>query len=152
MERVLNAKRKQEEMANEVAILKQRVIYNHPPDSFKCLEISLPSSFHTINDEHVRSRLSERHRRTIQQSKANMLALLVAIAEVQMHQAQKEFDRQMNELWHQYRSTESDQHKAETLVNLIDQRLSNIMKKMQCIYNYQVTFFVQAPTAVNTRM
>ena len=123
-----------------MAILKQRVVYNYPPESFKCLEISLPSSFHTINDEHVRSRLCERYRRTIQQSKANMLALLVTIAEVQMHQAQKEFDQQM------------DQHKSEAMIKLIDQRLSNIMKRMQCIYNYQVHFFVQAPTAVNTSM
>lgn len=125
VERVLCAKRKQEEMANEVAILKQRVTYNRPPDYFSCFEISLPSSFHTINDAHVRSRLNERYRRMIQQSKANMLALLITIAEIQMHQAQKEFDRQMNELWHEYRSTEIDQHKSEVLITLIDQRLSN---------------------------
>ena len=135
-----------------MAILKQRVVYNYPPESFKSLEISLASSFHTITDEHVRSRLCERHRRTIQQSKANMLALLVTIAEVQMHQAQKEFDQRMDELWHQYRSTQMDQHKSEAMIKLIDQRLSNIMKKMQCIYNYQVNFFVHAPTAVNTSM
>ena len=81
-----------------------------------------------------------------------MLALLVSIAEVQMHQAQKEFDQQMDELWHQYRSTQMDQHKSEAMIKLIDQRLSNIMKKMQCIYNYKVNFFVHAPTAVNTSM
>ena len=149
VERLLNAKRKQEETTNEVALLKQRVANNRPPASFNGLEIALPLSFHSIRDETVRSRLGERYRKTIQQSKANLIAVFVEIAEAQMHQSQKEFDHQMNQLWHQYRSTEMDQPNSEAVINLIDQRLVNIIKRMQCTYQYQVNFFVSAPTTTN---
>jgi hypothetical protein len=133
-----------------VKLLKERIAMNNPPHLFKCLQLPLPSFTDMITDENLRCRIRERHKRLIQQSKSNMMSLYIAVAEAQMRQTKIKFDRHMDKIWQNKKNTSEDNRLlSNVLINLIDRRLTNLTKRMDCVTNFKVNFFVQAPTVIN---
>ena len=111
------------------------------------MDFDLPSSFHTINDPVMRQRLFDRQEKTMQQTKTEMIAILIQGAEANMRECQKKFDSEMVQLWKNYRTTTNDQRLTKSMIDLLDERSLNITERFQLIYNYKIKyFFFQAPT------
>jgi hypothetical protein len=140
-----------EKAKHQVSLLKQRVSYNTPPNSLYSMDLNLPSSFHTINDQTIRQHLFDRQQKIIQQTKTDMMAVLIQGAETKMRECQKKFDFEMTQLWQNYRSKSNDQHYlTKSMIDLIDERLLNVTERFQVIYNYKMKyFFFKAPTVNN---
>jgi hypothetical protein len=131
-----------------VALLKQRIVHNSPPKSFDSIDhLSSLASIDRIHDPTVRQRLSNRQEKILQQTKMEMIAILITTAETTMRQCQKEFDVAMTKLWHDYRHSSSDQRLTKSMIDLIDEHFTNITERFQAIYNFKLKyFFFQAPT------
>jgi hypothetical protein len=55
-----------------VAVLKQRLFYNHLPSSFESLHIPESITLQTIQDDAIRQHLSERYHKVLQRTKSDM--------------------------------------------------------------------------------
>ncbi len=136
-----------EKAKQQVTLLKQRISYNKPPNSFHSIDLNLPTTFQNINDATIRQRLLDQQQKIIQQTKTDMMAMLINGAEANMRDCQTKFDLEMAELWKNYRTKVNDQYLTKSMIELIDERLVNITERFQLIYNYKMKyFFFKAPT------
>ena len=133
---------------NNVSLYSNNVFHpiNHQNHSIS-LNHSLPPFIQTIEDSTVRQRLFHRHGKIIEQTKTDLIAVLIHGAEATVHQCQQQFDLEMARLWQQYRHSTSDQRLNKGMVDIIDGRLTNITERFRLISQYQTQyFFAQAPT------
>jgi hypothetical protein len=54
-----------------------------------------------------------------------------------MQQCQKQFDVEMKQLWKTERTLPTEQQLTSTMQNLIDQHLTNISARIECIYKFK---------------
>lgn len=108
---------------------------------------TLPSYIQSIEDRHVRQRLSYRYERILQETKTNMIFLLIQSGESKLRSCQQAFDDAMANIWKQHRQTSVEQRLNQTMIEFIDHRLKNITERFQMIHQYRLQyFFWQAPT------
>lgn len=130
----------------EVALLKQRLAYNYLPDTLNSLEISLPPSLDTIQNETIRQCLYDRHEKIIQRTKSDMLMNYISTAEAQLNEYQMKFDIQIARLKENQRCHSQDKKLSETMLTIMYRSIKNTNERLKCLYQLKVHFFVKAPT------
>ncbi|CAF2761252.1 unnamed protein product [Rotaria sp. Silwood2] len=117
----------------DVAILKQRITYNHLPLSFDTLQIPAPKSLNTIDDRSLRQRLTDRYEKILQQTKSDMMMVYIATAEAKMNENEKKFDAIMVKMKRNQNSDLPDYKLTQTIsdgqeLDWIDRRSIFIQK------------------------
>ena len=130
----------------EVALLKQRLAYNYLPDTLNSLEISLPPSLDTIQNETIRQCLRDRHEKIVQRTKSDMLMNYISTTEAQLNECQTKFDTKIAQLKENHRSHSPDKKLTETMLTIMYRCTKNTNERLKCLYNLKVHFFVKAPT------
>ena len=132
-----------------VAILKQRLLYNHLPESFESLHIPEPITLDTIHSGTMRQRLSEQYYKVLQRSKSDMLRVYIATEQVKADQYISEFDRCYEEMKEDQRTGLSHKKFTPTMRQLFQQRLTNVNQHIKYVYKINIDFFAKAPTGKN---
>ena len=132
-----------------VAILKQRLLYNHLPSSFESLRIPEPITLNTIENENVRQRLQERYHKVIQRTKSDMLTIYIATEQAKADERIAEFDRDYMEMKENLRTGPTYKKLTPTMLSLLQKRLKNINEHIMHQYNLKMDFFAKAPTDKN---
>lgn len=132
-----------------VAILKQRLAYNHLPSSFESLRIPEPISLSTIENETIRQRLNERYHKVIQRAKSDMLNVYIATEQVKADEAVKKFDQDYEEMKYFLRSGPTHEKLTPTMLTLLQKRLKYTNEHIIHLYDLKIRFFAKAPTDKN---
>ncbi len=137
-------KQEKETSKYEVEMLKQRLLHRYLPEPLNSLQLPLPlppSSLDTIMDPKIRQNLLDRYKKTIEQTKSEMMALYITIAEAKMHECQLKYDQdivQMKRL--DQRSTMTDQRLSPSMIDITEQRFKIIDERLQYLYNLKIRF------------
>ncbi|CAF1670998.1 unnamed protein product [Rotaria magnacalcarata] len=67
----------------------------------------------------------------------NKVTISLDLIKQHMHQCQKQFNNELEQMWHNQRTLSSDQRLTSTMLHLIDQRLANIDARLECIYKFK---------------
>jgi hypothetical protein len=132
-----------------VAVLKQRLFYNHLPSSFESLHIPESITLQTIQDDAIRQHLSERYHKVLQRTKSDMLHVYIATEQAKADQHIKEFDRDYAEMKENLRIGPTHKKLTSTMLQLLQKRLTLINKHILYLYNLKIDFFAKAPTGKN---
>lgn len=132
-----------------VAILKQRLVYNHLPSSFESLHIPEPISLHTIESDTIRQRLSEQYHKVLQRTKSDMLHVYITTEQAKADQCTNRFNEYYEEIKENQRHGSKDIKLTSTMWHLLQRRLANINKHIIHLYNLKIDFFAKAPTVKN---
>ncbi|CAF4295811.1 unnamed protein product, partial [Rotaria sordida] len=132
-----------------VAILKQRIVYNHLPTSFHTLQIPVPISLDTIIDTMTRQRLKDRCEKILQRMKSEMMMIYIATAEAKMNEYQKKFDSDLAKMKENQCSDSSHKKLTQTMLNIMERRFKNINERLIYLCKLKLRFFVKAPTVMN---
>lgn len=133
----------------EVAILKQRIVYNHLPSTFDSLRIPLPISLDTISDERIRQRLTHRHEQLLQRTKSDLMIIYIKTAEAKFEEYRKIFDTDMAQYKENQRSGPSHKRLTRTMIDIMERRFANINERLICLYQLKIRFFVKASMVKN---
>jgi len=90
--------------------------------------------FDSINDPNIRQQLCNQYRQIIQQSKDEMMKIYMTSAEAQMHQCHKQFNDELKQIWQEQQSLPIKQRLNEVMLDLIEQRHSNISERVKLMY------------------
>ncbi|CAF1571120.1 unnamed protein product, partial [Rotaria sordida] len=148
-ENLTKAKYEKETSKFDVAILKQRIVYNHLPQSFESLKIPPPISFDTITDTMTCQRLKDRCEKILQRTKSEMMMIYVTTAETKMNEYEKKFDTDLAKMKENQCSGPSHKKLTQTMLNIMERRFKNINERLICLYKLKLRFFVNAPTVKN---
>ncbi|CAF1570267.1 unnamed protein product, partial [Rotaria sordida] len=143
------AKYEKETSKFDVAILKQRIVYNHLPQSFESLKIPPPISFDTITDTMTCQRLKDRCEKILQRTKSEMMKIYITTAEAKMNEHEKKFDTDLAKMKENQSSDSSHKKLTQTMLNIMERRFQNINERLTCLYKLKLRFFVKAPTVKN---
>ena len=117
--------------------LHQRIPENLASKSFQTEFVGKTSAIDSIRDITMREKLYQQYKEVAELAKANMMTLSIETAEGQMRQYQKQFNTEMDQMWHNEKIVPSDQRLSPRMIHLMEQRLSNIDKRLACIYKYK---------------
>ncbi|CAF1468680.1 unnamed protein product, partial [Rotaria sordida] len=145
-ENLTQAKYEKETSKFDVAILKQRIVYNHLPQSFESLKIPPPISFDTITDTMTCQRLKDRCEKILQRTKSEMMMIYITTAEAKMNEYEKKFDTDLAKMKENQCSGPSHKKLTQTMLNIMERRFQNINERLTCLYKLKLRFFVKAPT------
>ncbi|CAF3376490.1 unnamed protein product [Rotaria sp. Silwood2] len=148
-EDLTRAKYEKETAKFDVAILKQRIVYNHLPQSFESLQIPAPISLDTITDTYIRQRLTDRYEKILQRTKSEMMMVYIATVETKMNEYQKKFDIDLAKMKENQHTDPSDKKLTRTMLDIMERRFKNINERLMCLYKLKLRFFVKAPTVKN---
>lgn len=132
-----------------VAVLKQRLVYNHLPSSFESLHIPEPISIDTIHNFTVRQRLNEQYHKVAQRTKSDMLRVYIAAEQAKADEYAHSFNELYEEMKENQRTGPLGKRLTSTMLHLLQQRLANINKHIMYVYNLKIDFFAKAPTGKN---
>ena len=132
-----------------MAILKQRLVYNHLPKSFESLQIPEPISLHTIVDRNIRQRLTERCEKILQRTKSDMMAVYIATQEGKMNEYRMKFETDMTEMKQDQRRGPTHKKLTQTMVDILERRFRNNNERLISLYKLKMRFFGKAPTVKN---
>ena len=148
-QKLTRLKYEQEKAKCDVAISKQRIVHNQLPNTLDPLQVPPPTTLHSIQDEHIRQRLMDRHQKIIERTKSDMMLIQIAGEEAKLNEYRTNFDTeiaQMNEL---QRSGPPHKKLTRTMSNLLERRFKNIDDRLAHLHNLKIRFFVKAPTIKN---
>ncbi|CAF0800758.1 unnamed protein product [Adineta steineri] len=132
-----------------VAILKQRLLYNHLPDSFETIHLPEPVSLETIQNNTMRQRLTEQYNKILQRTKADMFTMYIATEQAKADECVKEFDRDYAEMKETQSTGSPHKRLTPTMLQLLRKRVQNINKHLIHLFNLKTRFFDKAPTVKN---
>lgn len=95
----------------------------------------------SIQDETIRKKLSKHYIQIVEQAKADIMILARDTAERQMHQYQKQYDMEMNQMWQNEKILPTDQRLTSTMIHLMEKRLVNIDARTEYIYKCKAQLF-----------
>ncbi|CAF4772188.1 unnamed protein product [Rotaria sp. Silwood1] len=133
----------------DLAIMKQRIVYNHLPKSFESLRIPAPISLETVTDRTIRQNLLDRCEKILQRAKSDMMMVYTTTAEAKLDQLDKKFDSEMTRMKQNQRSRVSHQILTETMLEILERRFKYINEHLMRLYKLKLRFFVRAPTVKN---
>ena len=137
-ENLTQLKQEKERSTYEVEMLKQRLQHGFLPEPLHSLQLPLPlspsSSLDKITDPNIRQHVLARHTQTTEQTKSEMMALYIGVAEVKMQECQLQFDQNVAEL------RSADRQLSGTMVNIVKQRFKNIDERFQYLYKLKIRF------------
>jgi hypothetical protein len=134
----------------DLSILKHRLLYNHLPKSFNCLQLPLPISIDTITNETLRQRFTERCEKIFQRTKSDMMLVYIGIAEVNYRERAMKFDTELASVNDQQRTGPAHKKLTGTMMDLLHRRLRNTNHRLTDLYKLKLHFFGKAPTAANS--
>jgi hypothetical protein len=146
---ICNLKSGKENTKMNVAVLKQRLVYNHLPSSFESLHIPEPITLQNIEDDAVRQRLSERYHKVLERTKSDMLQVYIATEQAKADQCIKEFDREYAEMKENLRIGPTHKKLTPSMLQLLQKRLTLINQHIMHLYNLKIDFFAKAATGKN---
>ena len=88
----------------QVALSKQRFIHNQLPSILDSLQVPLPSTLATIQDERIRQRLMDRHQKIIERTESDMMITHIAEEEAKQNEHCTSFDPEMSQMHELQRS------------------------------------------------
>ena len=132
-----------------MAILKQRVAYNHLPNSFDSLHISPPILIETVSNETIRQRLTDRCEKSLQRTKSNMIAFYIATAEAKLNEFKMKFDTDLAQMKQYQRFGAPHKNLTGTMIRLMERHFLNNNERFIRLYKLKVRFFVKAATVMN---
>ena len=133
----------------DVAILKQRVAYNHLPNSFDSLQIPPPILITTVNNESIRQRLTDRCEKSLQRTESDMIAIYIATVEAKLNEFKMKFDTDLAQMKQYQRSGAPHKKLTGTMIRLMERRFLNNNERFTRLYKLKLRFFVNAPTVMN---
>ncbi len=151
MENLTRVKQEKEKSKYEVAMLKQRLLYHYLPEPLNSLQLPLPQppfSLDAITDQKSRQNLFDRYKKIIEQTKSEMMALYIAIAEVKMHECELKFNKDRVQMRPDQRSTTSDRRLSQPMIDLIERRFKNMDERLQYLYKSKMRFLHQKKMSV----
>ncbi|CAF1383669.1 unnamed protein product [Rotaria sordida] len=140
------AKYEKETAKFDVAILKQRIAYNHLPQSFESLKIPAPILLDKIVDTNIRQNLMNQCEKILQRTTSDMMIVYIATAEEKMNEYQKKFDSDFIKMKENQRSGPSHEKLTQTMLDIMERRFKNINERLIHLYKLKLRFFVKAPT------
>ena len=146
---LVRSKYAKEKSKCEVAMLKQRLAHNHLPEGFGVLEIPLPISLDTINNENTRQRLKDRSEKILQRAKSEMMIVYIVAEETKMNEDSMSFNTDFAQMLEDQRSGPSDNKLTETMLNIMTKRFHNIDERFTYLQQLKLRFFAPAPTIKN---
>ena len=121
--------------------MKQRLLYDHLPDSLATLQLPLPlppSSINTIKDEKSRQNLLDHYTKILQQTKSDMMSLYIAVADAKMQECQLNFDKDIVRMRPDHHSTTTYLRLSEAMLEIIERRFKHIEQRHECLYQLKV--------------
>jgi hypothetical protein len=95
--------------------------------------------FDSIGDATVREeRFYNRYRHVIEKSTDAMIRLYLSTADAQMQHYHKQFNDELRQLWDEQRSTRINRKLSIAMLDLIEQRYTNISDRVKFVYNFRV--------------
>jgi hypothetical protein len=118
----------------EIQNLKNYQKENQWPSSFCYIQVGIPSFIETITDNTIRQQLIDQHRQILHDYKHQLLRLLITMSEEMCSKIQTTFNRDVSLFWNYQHSLPVKEQISETILNLIDQRFSMMIRKVHAIY------------------
>ncbi|CAF3908765.1 unnamed protein product, partial [Adineta steineri] len=125
----------------EVALLKQRLLYRCLPEMIANIQLPVPTSLASIQNEKTRQRLMNRHEKIVERTKSDMMHVYVIVAETQMNEYTMKFDTDMAQMEQDQRAALDHEKFNEPMLNIIKQRLQNIDERFRCLHQLKLHFF-----------
>ncbi len=136
-------KQEKEKSKYEVEMLKQRQLHHSLPEPLNSLQLPFPlppSSLDTITDQKSRENLLDRYKKIIEQTKSEMMALYITIAEAKMHECQLKFAQDTVQMRPDQRSTTTETRLSPSMINIVEQRFTIIDERLQYLYTLKIRF------------
>ena len=108
------------------------------PKVFDPIQIPLPPSINSLTDRNLREQLQDRHHQIMKQYWSKMMHIYTETLEIKLQEAQKLFDEELTKFWRNQRLLPVQQRLKQTMIDLMEQHLTLITNKTQCIYNYKI--------------
>jgi hypothetical protein len=137
-----------EKSSMEVKLLKQRVAHNQLSGLFDSMQIPLPSTLNTIEDQRSRQSLICRYEQLVQRAKSDMTTIHVRTAELKSEETTKKFESTFKEYNNNQRMHDITTKLTKTMAYIMEQRFKNIEERLETLYKLKLRFFVKAPTVV----
>jgi len=123
-----------ETIKNESIEYQERIRCNKPPTSYNDLEIPLPSSIHTITNQHIRQQLWNRYEKLLEQTKTDLLAVHLAVQQATIYQYQTLVNEKQI----------ANKDMPEALRNLLHQRSVNMKNKLKLISDFTIHYYLHS--------
>ena len=145
----MNGKYEKERVKCEVAMLKQRLAYNHLPALFNSLHVPAPISLDTINNENMRQRLQDRYEKILQRTKYDMMLVYVMTEETKLTEMKVKFDADLSQMKEYQRTGASFKKLTESMIRIMGEGFKNIDERFHSLYQLKLRFFEHAPMIKN---
>ena len=123
---------------------RQRIICNKPPMSYDVLQISFPSSIHTLSDRHVRQTLFNRYEKLIQQTKTDLIAVYIQAKQVEIYQYQTLFNVEIEKMDQNNHKQVIHQNIPKVLQRLITKRSLNMNEQLKIICHFTINYYIRS--------
>jgi hypothetical protein len=114
--------------------MKQSIPEHLTLNSIRNQLIEKSSIIDSIQDETIRTKLFKHYVEVVEQAKVDIMILARDTAERRMHQYQKQYNMEMNQMWQNEKLLPIDQRLTSTIIYLMEQRLVNIDARLEYIY------------------
>ncbi|CAF1344517.1 unnamed protein product [Adineta steineri] len=141
MERLCKLKCDQDMTKYEVILLKEKISIHLASHPFERESIAQSPLINSIRDTKVREQVYKQYKNTAEQARIKMMTIYMECAEGQKQQCQTQYDIEMKEAYKIQRDLPSDQQLTKLMWNLIEQRLTNISARIECIYKFKTRLF-----------
>lgn len=126
---------------HEANFLKQKIplhIASHPFEKESIAQLSIIDD---ICDPIIRQQLYRQYKDTAEQARIKMTNLSLKCAQEQRTRCQQQFDVEVEQMWNQEKTLSSKQQLTQIMRNLIDQRLTNITARIECLYKFKIQLY-----------
>ncbi|CAF1389602.1 unnamed protein product [Adineta steineri] len=141
MKRLCKLKCDQDMTKYEVILLKEKITIHLASHPFERESIAQSPLINSIRDTKVREQVYKQYKNTAEQARIKMMTIYMECAEGQKQQCQTQYDIEMKEAYKIQRDLPSDQQLTKLMWNLIEQRLTNISARIECIYKFKTRLF-----------
>ena len=110
-----------------------------------------PNTIRIVADPTMRASLLSQYVAIIDRAKYDLNTIMITAAATVKQDAQRELDGFVAEVWLDERREPESERLTTSMLQLIDQRQSNIIDCIRIIYAQKVQFFLRTPTVVGDR-
>ncbi|CAF1198748.1 unnamed protein product [Adineta ricciae] len=148
IERMCRDKYEQKITEEEYKFLQQQIAYyNSPSQSFESSPLAHCPLTDSIENPTIRQNLFKQYKEVAEQSRTEMFNLYLKTAEDQRMTCKYKYDTSMKELWsnqHHHSAVDQNNVLSKIMIDLIDERCTKIGERIQCIYQFKATQFIQS--------
>jgi len=134
IEHLFNIRYDYERARQDVRWIEQSITDNKVIELLDSIEISLPSSIQSITDMNLHQQLSDRHRKSMQQYKNEMLLIFIDAKKAKLHQYEKILNDETEKIRQNQLLLPIDERLNRSNINIIERYLILITEKVEWIY------------------